>query len=86
LRHVFGLKRAMPRAGALTLSDIEATFLWIAYEPCGRRGRCRVSRLIAAHGDEALPARLDKLTGCAKQGQASFFDRGQARYVTEART
>lgn len=73
----------MPRAGALTLSDVRKPFLWIACEPCGRRGRYRVSRLIETYGDESLPALLDKLTGCPKHGVASFSDRCQARYVRE---
>jgi hypothetical protein len=66
----------------MTLSDVESPFLWIACEPCGRRGRYRVAKLRATYGDETLPALLDRLTGCAKHGRASFSDHCKARYVT----
>jgi hypothetical protein len=40
----------MPR-DAITLADVRAPTLTIVCEPCGRRGRYNVQRLIAAHGD-----------------------------------
>jgi len=83
---LFDLDRVMSRAGALKLSDVENPFLWIACEPCGRRGRYRVARLRATYGDdEALPALLGKVTGCPKQGGAGFSGRCKARYVSEAK-
>ena len=50
----------MPRDGSLTLSDIREPTLAIGCEPCGRRGRYNVQRLIAAHGADAkLPNLLE---------------------------
>ena len=46
----------MPRAGARTLSDLDAPALWIACQPCGRLGRYNVARLMETYGDETLPA------------------------------
>ena len=37
----------MPRDGSLVLSDVRAPTLTIVCEPCGRRGRYNVDRLIA---------------------------------------
>jgi hypothetical protein len=47
-------RRAMPRDGTLTLSDIRGTTLTIVCEPCGRRGQYNVERLMAEHGDAKL--------------------------------
>jgi len=86
VRALSKLERRMPRFGALTLSDIDSLFLWIGCEPCGRRGRYRVTKLRATYGDETLPTLLDKLSGCSKAGRASFSDRCQARYVVGPET
>jgi hypothetical protein len=43
----------MPRDGSLTLSDVRAQTLTIICEPCGRRGRYNVERLIVVHGADA---------------------------------
>ena len=44
----------MPRDGSLTLSDISTPTLTIVCEPCGRRGRYNVKRLMAENGDAKL--------------------------------
>jgi hypothetical protein len=44
----------MPRDGAFTLSDVRGPSLSIVCEPCGRRGRYHVARLMAEHGDAKL--------------------------------
>jgi hypothetical protein len=43
----------MPRDGSLTLSDVRGPSLTFVCEPCGRRGRYNVERLIAEHGADA---------------------------------
>ena len=40
----------MPRDGSLVLFDVRAPTLTIVCEPCGRRERYNVERLIAKHG------------------------------------
>ena len=72
----------MSRAGARTLSDLDGPALVIACDPCGRRGRYNIARLIAAHGDEALPVLLARLANCPRQGAASIYDRCKARFVS----
>jgi hypothetical protein len=43
----------MPRDGALTLSDVRSPMLAIVCEPCGRRGRYNLERLMAEQADRA---------------------------------
>jgi hypothetical protein len=61
--HRCAIVRAMPRDGSLVLSDVRAPTLTIVCEPCGRRGRYNVERLIAKHGDAKLlyPGRSDNV-------------------------
>jgi hypothetical protein len=49
----------MPRGGALTLADVHGLTLGIVCEPCGRRGRYNVAKLIEEHGDAKLTDLLD---------------------------
>jgi hypothetical protein len=44
----------MPRDGSMILSDLRGAALVIVCEPCGRRGRYTVERLMAEHGDAKL--------------------------------
>jgi hypothetical protein len=67
--HRCAIVRAMPRDGSLVLSDVRAPTLTIVCEPCGRRGRYNVERLIAKHGDASPKAR-----------SASIYDRCRAVY------
>ena len=72
----------MPR-DALTLSDVRGPTLTIVCAPCGRRGRYRVARLIAKHGEDGrLPELLRTIADCPKARAHSFsiYDRCKARY------
>jgi hypothetical protein len=70
----------MPRDGSLVLSDIRSPTLGIVCEPCGRRGRYNVERIIATHGDAKLTDLLMKLADCPKSRSASVHDRCKAVY------
>jgi hypothetical protein len=59
----------MPK-DAFTLSDVREPTLTIVCEPCGRRGRYNVERLVAKHGDTKLLYLLDTLTNCPKMQSA----------------
>jgi hypothetical protein len=72
----------MPR-DALTLADLRSPTLTIVCEPCGRRGRYNVQRLIAARGaDMRLPELKTILANCEKTRSRSFsvYDRCKAKY------
>lgn len=56
----------MPRDGSMILSDVRGPTLAIVCEPCGRRGRYNVERLIAEHGDAKLTDMLATLADCPK--------------------
>jgi hypothetical protein len=70
----------MPRDGAMILSDVRSPSLSIVCEPCGRRGRYNVAKLIEEHGDAKLTDLLRKLTNCQKAQSASVCDRCRAVY------
>jgi hypothetical protein len=70
----------MPRDGALTLSDVRSPTLAIVCEPCGRRGRYSVARLMEEHGDAKLTDLLQTLAACLKAHSASIHDRCKAVY------
>jgi hypothetical protein len=40
---------------AFTLSDVREPTLTIVFQPCGRRGRYAIARLIKEYGDVRLP-------------------------------
>jgi hypothetical protein len=61
----------MPRDGALTLSDVREPTLTIVCEPCARRGRYAVARLLEEHGDAKLTDLLGMLATCPKTSSAS---------------
>ena len=56
----------MPRGGAVTLSDVREPALVIVCEPCERRGRYKVERLMAEHEDAMLTDLLTILADCPK--------------------
>jgi hypothetical protein len=58
---------AMPRDGAITLTDLQAPLLHLVCEPCGQRGRYAVARLIAQRGDAKLTDLLPALANCPKE-------------------
>jgi hypothetical protein len=70
----------MPRGGAVTLSDVREPSRVIICEPCGRRGRYNVERLIAEHGDAKLTELLMTLADCPKAHSVSVHDRCKAVY------
>jgi len=70
----------MPRDGALTLSDVRSPTLAIVCEPCGRRGRLSVARLMEEHGDAKLTDLLQTLADCQKARSASIHNRCKAVY------
>ncbi len=72
--------RGMPRDGAAVLSDVREPALVLVCEPCGRRGRYNVARLMAKHGDAKLTELLDRLASCPKTRSFSVYSRCEARY------
>ena len=65
---------------ALTLSDIRELTLTVVCEPCKRRGRYNVERLMAKHGDARLTDLRRTLANCPKAQSASIHDRCKVRY------
>jgi hypothetical protein len=70
----------MPRDGALVLSDLRQPTLSIVCEPCGRRGRYSVAKLMEQHGDAKLTDLLQELAACQKATSASVHDPCKAVY------
>jgi hypothetical protein len=70
----------MPRDGSMILSDVRGPTLGIVCEPCGRRERYNVERLIAEHGDAKLTDLLATLADCPKTRSVSVHDRCKAVY------
>lgn len=68
----------MPRDGSIVLSDVSAPTLTIVCEPCGRRGRYSVARLMETHGDAKLTDLLRLLADCPKAHSVSVHDRCKA--------
>ena len=74
----------MPRDDALTLSDAHSPALSIACEPCARRERYDIERLMGQYGSDAkltdlLPMLVVK---CPKSGSVSVYDRCKAVFET----
>ena len=65
---------------AFTLSDVREPTLTIVCQPCGRRGRYNVERLIEKHGNAKILYLLSTLTNCPKTESANIYDRCKARY------
>jgi hypothetical protein len=66
----------MPRDVAIILTDLQAPFLHVVCEPCGRRGRYAVARLVAERGDAKLTELLPAL---AKLSEDNEFHREHLR-------
>jgi hypothetical protein len=49
---------------SITLADVRKQAVVILCEPCARRGRYNVERLIAKHGDAKMPGLLVTLADC----------------------
>ena len=69
----------MLRDGSMILSDVRGPTLTIVCEPCGRRGRYKVERLMTEHGDAKLTELLVTLADCPKRS-VSVHDRCEAVY------
>jgi hypothetical protein len=52
----------------------------VVCEPCGRRGRYNVERLIAKHGDAKILYLLAEITACLKTQSTNIYDRCKAKY------
>jgi hypothetical protein len=71
--------RGMPK-DAFTLSDVREPTLTVVCEPCGRRGRYKVEKLMAKHGDAKVLYLLATLASCPKVQSTNIYDRCKARY------
>jgi hypothetical protein len=80
VRYLFYIS-TMPSSGVRTLSDIREPTVTIGCEPCGRRGRYGVAKLIDRHGaDIKMPDLLALLANCPKARSASIHDGCKAVY------
>jgi RNase P subunit RPR2 len=61
----------MSGGGSVILSDVREPTLVIICEPCGRRGRYNVERLMAERGDAKLTDLLATLADCPKARSVS---------------
>ena len=73
------------RDNAHTLSDFRVPTLSIKCEPCGRRGRYNVARLMEKYGDAKLPELRHTLANCPKARSLSIHDRCRVRYGKDSR-
>jgi hypothetical protein len=74
------------RDHAHTLSDFRVPTLSIECEPCVRRGRYNVARLMEKYGDARLPELLDVLANCSKAKSFSVRDQCKVRYGEDSRS
>lgn len=65
---------------AYTLSDVREPTLTIVCQPCGRRGRYNVERLMAKHGDAKILFVLPAIANCPKARSVDVYDLCKARY------
>jgi hypothetical protein len=79
-RELNALCYGVPRDGSIILSDVRGPTLSIVCQPCGRRDRYSVQRLMAQHGDPKLTDLLETLANCPKARSASIHDRCKAVY------
>ena len=73
------------RDHAHTLSDFLVPTLSIECEPCGRRGRYNVARLMEQYGDMKLPELRHILANCPKARSNNFRDQRKVRYGDDSR-
>ena len=69
----------------LTLADLLTETLSIECEPCGRRGRYSVAKLMEQYGDVKLPDLRHILANCPKAQSQSINDRCRVRYGEHSR-
>jgi hypothetical protein len=74
------------RDHAHTLSDFLVPTLSIECEPCGRRGRYNVAKLIKKYGDMKLSELRHVLAAdCPRANAARIYDRCKVRYAEDSR-
>jgi hypothetical protein len=73
------------RDHAHTLSDFRVPTLSIECEPCGRRGRYNVAKLMEKYGDMKLLELRHVLANCPKANAHSIHDRCKVRYGEDSR-
>jgi hypothetical protein len=73
------------RDHAHTLSDFRVPTLSIGCEPCGRRGRDNIARLMERYGDAKLPELRHVLANCPKAKSSSVYDQCKVRYGEDSR-
>jgi hypothetical protein len=73
------------RDHAHALSDFLVPTLSIECEPCGRRGRYNVARLMEKYGDMKLPELRHVLANCPKSRSFSVYDQCKAVYGRDSR-
>jgi hypothetical protein len=78
----FSPARYRPRMAkdTFTLSDVLEQTLTVVCQPCGRRRRYNVQRLMAKHGNAKILYLLAELTNCPKAQSTNIYDRCKARY------
>jgi hypothetical protein len=69
----------------LPLADLLTETLSIECEPCGRRGRYNVAKLMEQYGDVKLPDLRHILANCPKAQSQSIHDRCRVRYGEDSR-
>jgi hypothetical protein len=75
------------RDHAHTLSDFLVPTLSIECEPCGRRGRYNVAKLMEQYGDAKLPGLLSELAAdCPKMKAGGFRDQCRVVYGEDSRS
>jgi hypothetical protein len=74
------------RDHAPTLSDFRVPSLSIECEPCGRRGRYNVARLMEKYGDAKLPELRHVLANCPKARSFSVHDQCRVVYGKDSRS
>jgi hypothetical protein len=79
---LFSSARYRPRMpkDAFTLSDVREPSVTLVCQPCGRRGRYSVERLMEKHGDAKILYLLSTLANCPKTESANIYIRCKARY------
>jgi hypothetical protein len=73
------------RDHAHSLSDFRVPTLSIECEPCGRRGRYNIARLMEKYGDAKLPELRHVLANCPKTKSFSIHDQCKVRYGEDSR-
>jgi hypothetical protein len=79
-KELSGKARPPDERDAHTLSDFRVPTLSIECEPCGRRGRYNVAKLMGKCGDRKLPELRHVLANCPKAHAHSIHDRCRVKY------